>query len=111
MNWYIAKVVFRIISGDGNHHAQFDEQLRLISAENECEAFEKAYGLGRISEDSFKNNRSETVRWQFIDVAELNLISELTDGAELYYQIHEAPDAELYEAWAHHKSSLLSVRN
>lgn len=111
MNWYVAKIVFRIISGDGNHHAQFDEQLRLISAGDECEAFEKAYSLGQLNEESFKNNRSETVRWQFIDVAELNPVSELTDGAELYYQIHEAPDAALYEAWAHHKSSLLTVRN
>ncbi len=110
MNWYVAKIVFRIVSGDGNHHAQFDEQLRLISAESEYEAFEKAYSLGQTNQESFKNNQSETVQWQFIDVAELNPISELRDGAELYYQIHEAPDADLYEAWAHHRSSLLSVK-
>ena len=110
MNWYVAKIVFRIISGEGNHHAQFDEQLRLISAESEYEAFEKAHNLGQTSQDSFKNNQSETVKWQFIDVAELNPISELRDGAELYYQIHEAADADLYEAWAHHRSSLLSVK-
>ena len=41
MNWYIAKIVFRIITGDGNHMPQFDEQLRLINANNEEEAFEK----------------------------------------------------------------------
>jgi hypothetical protein len=110
MNWYVAKIVFRIVSGNGNHHAQFDEQLRLVSAETEYEAFEKAYSLGQSSQESFKNNQSETVKWQFIDVAELNPISELRDGAELYYQIHEAPNADLYEAWAHHKSSLLSVK-
>src|SRR3569623_2106801 len=104
MNWYVAKIVYRIVSGDGNHHAQFDEQLRLISAESEYEAFEKAYSLGQMNQDTFKNNQSETVRWEFIDVAELNPISQLTDGAELYYQIHEAPDADLYIAWAHHRS-------
>jgi hypothetical protein len=111
MNWYVAKIVFRIISGDGNHHAQFDEQLRLISAESENEAFEKANTIGRMGEESFMNNQSEPVQWQFIDVAEINPISGLTDGAELYYQIHEAPDADLYMAWAHHKSSLLGVKN
>ena len=57
------------------------------------------------------NNNKQTVRWQFIDVAEINPISELKDGTELYYQIHEAPDADLYVAWAHHKSALLGVRN
>ena len=46
MNWYVAKIVFRIISGEGNHNAQFDEQLRLISAEDERQAFEKATVLG-----------------------------------------------------------------
>ncbi|MEP7129294.1 MAG: DUF4288 domain-containing protein, partial [Chitinophagales bacterium] len=29
MNWYLAKIVFRIICGDGLHQPQFDEQLRL----------------------------------------------------------------------------------
>ena len=111
MNWYVAKIVFRIVSGDGNHHAQFDEQLRLISAESEYEAFEKANSIGHINQDSFMNNQSEPVRWQFIDVAEINQISELADGTELHYQIHEAPDADLYMAWAHHKSSLLGVKN
>lgn len=111
MNWYVAKIVFRIISGDGNHNAQFDEQLRLISAENEYEAFEKANDIGLVSQDSFKNNQSETVRWEFIDVAELHQLDNLVDGTELYYQIHEAADADLYMAWAHHKSSLLGIRN
>ena len=46
MNWYVAKIVFRIMSGDGNHHAQFDEQLRLISADDELQAFEKATAIG-----------------------------------------------------------------
>jgi hypothetical protein len=111
MNWYVAKIVFRILSGDGNHHAQFDEQLRLISAENEYEAFEKANNIGRLNQDSFMNNQSEPVRWQFIDVAELNQLGELSDGTELYYQIHEAADADLYMNWAHHKSSLLGIKN
>jgi hypothetical protein len=111
MNWYVAKIVFRIVTGDGNHHAQFDEQLRLISAENECLAFEKANRMGLNSQESFINNQSELVRWEFIDVAEINQLNSLTDGTELYYQIHEAQDADLYVAWAHHRSSLLSVRN
>ena len=32
MNWYLSKLVFRIVCGDGQHRAQFDEQLRLIAA-------------------------------------------------------------------------------
>jgi hypothetical protein len=111
MNWYVAKIVFRIISGEGNHNAQFDEQLRLISAEDEHHAFEKATAMGMNNQDSFLNNQSQPVQWQFIDVAEINQLNGLEDGTELYYQIHEAPDAELYMAWAHHKSALLGVKN
>ena len=110
MNWYVAKIVFRIISGDGNHHAQFDEQLRLINAVDEQQAFEKATVIGINNQESFLNNQSQPVQWQFIDVAEINALNDLTDGTELYYQIHEAPDPDLYMAWAHHKSALLGVR-
>ena len=39
MNWYLAKLVFRIICGEGNHAAQFDEQLRLVNAFTKEEAF------------------------------------------------------------------------
>jgi hypothetical protein len=111
MNWYVAKIVFRIISGEGHHDAQFDEQLRLISAESDKQAFEKAARLGQICQDSFMNSDRQQVRWEFIDVAEINQLSELTDGAELYYQIQEPADADLYMAWAHHKSALLTVAN
>lgn len=108
MNWYVAKIVFQIISGEGDHQPQFDEQLRLVSADNERQAFEKACNMGRQNQDRFVNVKKQTVQWQFIDVAELNPVSELTDGAELYYNIHEEADAELYIKWTHHKSALLN---
>ncbi len=111
MNWYVAKIVFRIISGDGTHLAQFDEQLRLICALDEHHAFEKATAVGVAHQDRFLNNQSQPVQWQFIAVAEINQLSDLADGTELHYQIHEAPDADLYTAWAHHRSALLGVKN
>ncbi|MCF8452420.1 MAG: DUF4288 domain-containing protein [Pedobacter sp.] len=42
MNWYVAKLIFRITCGNGNNQPQFDEQLRLISASGEKEALIKA---------------------------------------------------------------------
>jgi hypothetical protein len=41
MNWYVAKLIFRITCFIGNHQPQFDEQLRLISASGEKEAKKK----------------------------------------------------------------------
>jgi len=111
MNWYVVKLIFRIISGDGKHNPQFDEQLRLISAESEIEAYQKAKKIGVNAEDDFLNNANQHVKWQFIDVAEINSLNELGDGTELYYQIHEAENADLYIAWAHYKSSLLAIQD
>jgi len=109
MNWYVAKIVFQIISGDGRHLPQFDEQLRLLCADNEREAFAKARNLGLQNQDSFMNDARQPVKWQFIDVAELNPINEPADGTELYYHIHEADDASLYIKWAHHKAALINI--
>ena len=96
MNWYLSKIVYRIICGDGNHTPQFDEQLRLIAAINEEEAFFKAREIGKEEEDCFKNTHQQNVIWQFINVAELYRLSQLIDGAELYSTIRESDNAEHY---------------
>ena len=96
MNWYIAKIVFRIISGDGNHAAQFDEQLRVIKAEDDEKALEKAKQIGRQEEDSFINTRNQVVRWNFINIPELNKLPSLADGTEIYSKVHEYENANRF---------------
>ena len=68
MNWYISKIVFKISSENTHHKPQFDEQLRLIAAASEEEAFIKARTIGIGEEDSFLNDRNNTVKWEFINV-------------------------------------------
>lgn len=96
MKWYLAKLVYRIICGEGRHTAQFDEQLRLIYAEDDLHAFQKARSMGHLEEDNFLNNIQKPVHWKFIDVSELHPLSELVDGAELYSKICEEDAAENY---------------
>ena len=96
MKWYLAKIVFQIICGDGKHTAQFDEQLHLITAADEDEAFSKATNNGMKEEDCFYNQKQQMVRWQFVNVAELYKLTELIDGAELYSRINEVDDADAY---------------
>jgi hypothetical protein len=96
MSWYLAKIVYRIICGQGNHTAQFDEQLRLIEADNSQEAFQKAKELGVKEEDKFSNEDQKLVQWKFINVAELYKLSGLLDGAELYSRVQETDNADLY---------------
>lgn len=96
MQWYLAKIVFRILCGDGEHVAQFDEQLRLIAAESKEEAFRKAQQTGKTEEETFMNRKNQLVQWQFINVSELYKLSELIDGAELYSRIEEKENADGY---------------
>jgi hypothetical protein len=104
MNWYLAKLVFRIICGDGNHKPQFDEQLRLVSGLEKEEAFRKAQAMGTSGEDTFYNQQEQLVQWRFINVSELYPINDLTDGAELYSRIEEYENAEAYIHIIHRKA-------
>ncbi len=111
MKWYLAKIVFQIICGDGDHTAQFDEQLRLIAAPHEDEAFEKAIQIGRNEEDSFYNLKQQLVRWQFVNVSELYCLSELIDGAEMYSRINEVDDAEAYITFVHRRAESIRTKH
>jgi Domain of unknown function (DUF4288) len=96
MQWYLSKIIFRIICGEGNHTPQFDEQLRLVAAHDEEEAFQKAFALGEKEQDRFYNQERQLVQWKFINVAELYRFSGLLDGAEMYSRIQETDDPEGY---------------
>ena len=107
MNWYLTKIVYQIICGEGNHTPQFDEQLRLVYAEDDLNAFQKARMTGHREEDNFLNNTQKPVHWKFIDVSELHPLHELIDGAELYSRICEEDDAEIYTKLTHLRASHL----
>jgi hypothetical protein len=110
MKWYLAKLIFQIICGDGEHTAQFDEQLRLIAGANEDEAFEKAIETGNKEEDSFYNQKQQLIRWQFVNVAELYRLTELIDGAELYSRINEVEDADAYVSFVHKRAESIQQK-
>lgn len=111
MNWYLTKMVFRILCGDGNHTAQFDEQLRLIAASSMEEAFHKAQSLGMRSEELFFNQHQQLVQWRFISVSELYLLQEMIDGAELYSRVEETEDAEGYLKFIYAKAEQIRFGN
>lgn len=96
MQWYLAKLVFHILSGNGDHTPQFDEQLRLISAEDYLHAFQKARLMGERETECFLNRSLQPVHWKFIDISELFILEELLDGAEIYSKISEQDDADNY---------------
>lgn len=110
MKWFLAKLVFRIVCGQGEHTAQFDEQLRLIAATNENEAFDKATVMGTNEGETFYNQKQQLVQWQFVNVSELFYLSELIDGAELYSRINEVDDADAYINFVNRKAESIQQK-
>lgn len=104
MNWFLAKIVYRIVCGNGDHTPQFDEQLRLIAADDAGSAFAKAHAIGLQEQESFLNQREHLVQWQFVNVSELYKISALIDGAELYAKVEETENADIYMQLVHKKA-------
>ena len=107
MNWYLAKMVFRIICGQGDHTPQFDEQLRLVAGNSKEDAFTRALEMGNKEQETFYNRKEQLVQWQFINVSELYQLNELIDGAELYSRIEEKENAEAYIFTVNQKASNL----
>ena len=110
MKWYLAKIVYRIVCGNGDHTPQFDEQLRLIAAGNENEAFKKATTIGENEQETFYNNKQQLVCWAFVNVSELYRLSALIDGAELYSRINEVDDADAYTTFVHRKAESIQQK-
>jgi hypothetical protein len=110
MNWYISKIVFKISAENTQQKPQFDEQLRLISADCVEEAFLKARTIGLGEEDSFLNDNMNTVKWEFINVSEVLPLKNLEDGMELYSHIHETEEARSYIHCVHQKAIFLRMQ-
>ncbi|RXK59288.1 DUF4288 domain-containing protein [Lacibacter luteus] len=89
MNWFLAKIVYRIICGNGKHTAQFEEQLRLIQATDACAAMQKAKQIGEKEQVSFLNHAQQTVCWKLIAVTDVYPFSADMDGAEIFSCIKE----------------------
>ncbi len=111
MNWYIAKVIFKIGNGETSQKSQFDEHLRLIQAAGFEEALLKARILGITEEDNFINDRQQPIKWEFVNVAELIPLQELSDGLEVYSQIHEQEEAGAYVHFVHQKAASLQMNH
>lgn len=107
MNWYLTKIVFRIVCSRGTQIAQFDEQLRLIQADTAEAALEKARQIAQ-QETALEPVAAESgVRWTFVNIPELYLLNGLIDGAELFSKVKEEADGSLYEEMIHRRAAML----
>jgi hypothetical protein len=96
MNWYLVKLVFQVLRGEGAHTRQFDEQVRLIQADEVNWAYEKATVIGWLEQRCFLTDRNQKVEWKFIDVAEVQQIPNPEDGVLLSSSTEEPENAEAH---------------
>lgn len=96
LNWYLVKLVYQVVSGEGAHSPQFDEQLRLIQADELDWAWEKAKVLGQMGVFNFLNENKVEVKWKFIDVVDICEIGEIEDGVQIYSYTEEPEDVLAY---------------
>lgn len=96
MNWYLSKLVFRIHNESVNIPAQFDEQWRLLEAENDEAAIDKAMDLGKKENETFINRKGDRIHWEFLYVTDLVPFGKPIDGAELFSRIEQPDNERLY---------------
>ncbi len=108
MDWFIAKIVFRIVCGDGNHRAQFDEQLRLIAAPDRPAALAKAQALGEKVQERFLNQHQQWVNWEFVAVTEITPLENLDDETEVHFQVAEPENVAQYLTTVRQKAAFVA---
>jgi hypothetical protein len=111
MDWYTAKIIFGITAQNTPHKPQFDEQIRLIHASSQEEAFLKARIIGLREEDTFINDKNNLVKWEFINVADIKQLDKLEDGVELTSRIYEMDEGEEHIHYVHQKAITLRLNS
>ena len=91
MQWFVVNITFQILIEGKFVNNEFDNQYRLISAENEVDAIAKAEAIAQKEEkETFLNNAGKKVTWRFKSINKIYPIEELKDGVELFSEISES---------------------
>jgi hypothetical protein len=106
---FLVKLSFHVISADGRF-SQFDEQLRMVAAENSEIAILKGRGIGRTEQGTISDANNVNLHWKFIDVTEIYELDELGDGEQLYSTTLET-DAASYIPYLRSKAMELQAKS
>jgi len=111
MKWFAVNFIYRVTCGEGIHSPQFNEQIRLITAETIIAAINKARVLALSYNSSFKNCMGEKVIYDFIDVAGISEIEFPTDGVEVSSKVLEPESVEAYLKKLRYRVTILTKLN
>jgi hypothetical protein len=85
--WYSARLLFEAeVEGDGSDDILCEESIRLIEADSDNDAEQKAAEVGAQAQHEYVNDDGHTVRWRFrrvLDVQDL-CESRIVHGMEVF---------------------------
>jgi len=88
MKSFTAQIIYRI-DCEGQPTDQYEEQWRLVYAEDENAAVAQAREAGRSEEATFIDRHGRTICWKMLAVKDLQPV-ELKQGGLLFSQLREA---------------------
>jgi len=87
MKTYTAQIIYKI-ECNGIKSEQYEEQWRLVFAENDMAALEEARRIARDEEATFVDRHGRTVHWKLLAVKDLKELN-VEQGALLFSVLKE----------------------
>lgn len=87
MKTFTAQIIYKIVC-DGIKSEQYEEQWRLVFAEDDRTALTEARRIGTAEEATFVDRHGRTVQWKLVAVKDLKELS-VEQGALLFSMIRE----------------------
>lgn len=87
MNTYIVQILYKIKTIPQGVE-QYDEQWRVLFAENEREAISKAHEIAQKEEEQFVDRHGRPVSWELIGIKDLQPF-EIKDGSLVCSNVKE----------------------
>lgn len=88
MQSFTAQIIYRI-ECEGQPTDQYEEQWRLVYAENEEHALAEARSAGRTEEATFIDRHGRTIVWRMLAIKDLQQV-DLRNGGLLFSMVREA---------------------
>lgn len=87
MQAYTAQAIYRI-KCEGVKSEQYEEQWRIVYADNELEALSKARNIAAEEEATFADRHGRIINWELVAIKDLKPI-ELKQGGLLFSVLRE----------------------
>lgn len=113
MKTYLARLVFQVDWEPQQTTTAFEEQIRLIIAEDKLDAYTQANASGHTEEGEFPFYRGGSVNWKFLGLTSLDEIGQIHSGmlidSSQRNQVNSVEDGKFLQAQIQRFNNQLEV--